>query len=67
MFDLVYTEENFRQLLESLGFVEEKNYSFGGLICYDDNGNPIWTYYEEQRIWLYMFLSGANYWKLHTM
>jgi hypothetical protein len=67
MTGLEYSEENFQQCLESLGFTEEKNLSFGGYICYDDKRNPLWTYDEEQREWLYMFLSGANYWKLHTM
>lgn len=65
---LAYSQENWEGCLESLGFTEGKNLSFGGMIIYDDNGFPKWTYdTEEEKKQLYIFFSGAVYWKVHIM
>lgn len=63
-----FNEENWNDVLESLGFTEGDNLTFGGKVIYDDNDIPKWTYdnddieYKKQ---LYTFLSGAVYWKIH--
>ena len=65
-----YNEQNWNDVLDSLGFTEGNNNSFGGKIIYDDKGMPKWTYDDddiEYKKQLYTFLSGAVYWKVHTM
>ena len=63
-----FNEQNWNECLDSLGFTEGKNFSFGGMIIYDDNGIPKWTYNtEEEKERLYIFFSGAVYWQVHTM
>ena len=37
------TEKNWNECLESLGFIEQKN-SFGGMVVYNNNNIPCWTY-----------------------
>ena len=57
---------NWNEVLDSLGFTEQKNCSFGGMVVYDDNGIPMWTYEtEEEKYRLYHFFCGGVYWKLH--
>ena len=65
---LAYSQENWEGCLESLGFTEGKNVSFGGMVVYDNKGIPQWTYdTEEEKKQLYIFFSGAVYWQVHTM
>lgn len=59
---------DWNECLESLGFTEQKNEQFGGMVIFDDNNIPMWTYEtEEEKGKLYLFFSGAVYWKIHTM
>ena len=63
-----YSENNWKECLESLGFTEQKNHQFGGMVIYDDRLIPMWTYEtEEEKEKLYIFFSGAAYWKVHMM
>ena len=65
---LEFNEKNWEECLEALGFTEGKNCSFGGMIVYNDDNIPIWTYTtEEEKERLYIFFSGAVYWQVHTM
>ena len=62
-----FTEKNWKECLESLGFTEQKNNQFGGMEVYNDEGIPCWIYQtEEEKQELYIFFSGAVYWKIHT-
>lgn len=61
-----FTEKNWNECLESLGFIEQKN-SFGGMVVYNNNNIPCWTYTtKEEKEKLYLFFSGAVYWKIHS-
>ena len=63
-----HNEQNWKEVLESLGFTERKNNQFGGMVVYNDKQIPCWTYTtEDEKENLYIFLSGAVYWKVHTM
>ena len=63
-----YSEQNWAECLESLGFTEQKSSQFGGMTVFNDKGIPCWTYTtEEEKRDLYLFFSGAAYWKVHTM
>lgn len=60
-------QKNWDECLESLGFVEQKNASFGGMVVFNDDGIPMWAYEtEEEKERLYAFFRGAVYWKIHT-
>ena len=62
-----HNKENWKELLESLKFTEQKNNQFGGMVVFNDKKIPCWTYEtEEERETLYIYLSGALYWKIHT-
>lgn len=62
-----YSEKDWNECLESLGFTEQKNNQFGGMVVYNDKQIPCWTYEtEEEKERLYIYLSGAVYWKIHT-
>jgi hypothetical protein len=68
MADLEFNEQNWKECLESLGFTESENVNFGGMIVYNDKGIPTFDYTsEERKRQLYIFLSGAVYWQIHTM
>lgn len=63
-----YNEQNWKELLEALRYIEEDNVGFGGKVIYDDKGVPKWTYDsndEEYKKNLFIFLSGALYMKHH--
>lgn len=63
-----FNEENWQSVLESLNFKEQKNCSFGGMTVFNDNDIPCWTYTtKKEKEKLYIFLSGAVYWQVHTM
>lgn len=63
-----YNEQDWKDCLESLRFTEQKNYQFGGMVIFNDKQIPIWTYEtEEEKEKLYIFFSGAVYWKNHIM
>ena len=66
---MYFTEENWLQLLEALSFTEQRNPN--GKNCwdvYDDRGLPLFQYEsDEEQEKIYYFLSGALYWKQHTM
>lgn len=60
-------QTKWNECLESLGFTEQKNTSFGGMVVFNDDGIPMWTYEtEEEKYKLYIFFRGAVYWKIHT-
>ena len=62
-----FSKENWEKCLETLQFYEQENCSFGGMVVFNDNDVPCWTYTtEEEKERLYIFLSGAVYWKIHT-
>lgn len=69
MGSLAYSEENWNECLECLGFTEIKNPN--GFDCYDvlnDRGIPTWQYSgEEEKKLLYYFFQGAAYMKMHMM
>jgi hypothetical protein len=68
MTGLEYNEQNWKECLEALNFTEGKNVGFGGMVVYNDKGIPAFNYdSDERKQQLYLFLSGAVYWKLHTM
>ena len=46
---LGFSEQNWNDCLESLGFTEQKNTSFGGMVILDDNGIPVWDYDNLER------------------
>lgn len=65
---MVYSKENWYVLLNSLGFKEESNTSFGGKVLYDDEDIPRWTYDENDAQYkehLFQFLNGALWMKWH--
>ena len=63
---LDYSEENWKECLETLGFSEGKNISFGGMVVFDDRGIPVWDYDNlEKKKLLYYFFSGAVYGRMH--
>lgn len=63
-----FNEKNWKDCLDSLGFKEGKNISFGGMVVYDDRDVPLWTYTtEEEKEKLYIFFNGAVYWKVHEL
>ena len=63
-----YNEQNWKWCLESLGFTEQKNNQFGGMVIFNDKQIPMWTYStEEEKEKLYIFFCGMEYWKMHTM
>lgn len=63
-----YNEKNWKECLNSLGFTERKNAQFGGMVVHDDKGIPCWTYEtDEEKRNLYLFFSGAVYFKIHKM
>lgn len=44
------------------------NRQFGGMVVFNDDGVPTWTYEtEEEKMMLFLFFSGMAYWKIHTM
>ena len=43
-----YNTQNWKECLESLGFTEVKNDSFGGIMILDDKGVPQWQYDTEE-------------------
>ena len=58
-----FTEENWSNCLNTLGFTEQEN-EFYGKIIYNEENSPCWTYCtKEEKKQLYVFLSGAAYWK----
>ena len=62
---LEFNEENWNGCLESLGFTEQKNPN-GGYDVYDEKGIPKFQYEtEEEKKYLYYFLSGTVWWNLH--
>ena len=62
-----YSEQNWKECLEALGFTEIKNPN--GIDCYDildDKGIPVWQYETiEKKLMLYYFFCGAEYMKMH--
>lgn len=61
-----FNQENWNDCLKTLGFTEQKNSQFGGMVVYDDKNIPCWTYgTDDEKETLYIFLSGAAYWKMH--
>lgn len=63
-----FSETDWKETLESLGFIEQENCQFGGMTVFNDKKIPCWTYTtEEEKERLYIYLSGAVYWKVHTM
>lgn len=59
--------EEWKDILEELGFTEQENCAFGGMVVFDDRAIPQWIYEtEEEKRSLYLFLKGALYWKIHT-
>lgn len=60
------TNNDWKEVLESLGFTEQKNEQFSGMVIFNDKGIPSWTYEtEEEKEKLYIFFNGAIYWKIH--
>ena len=43
-----YNTQNWKECLESLGFTEVKNDSFGGIMILDDKDIPQWQYNTEE-------------------
>lgn len=63
---LGFSEDNWNECLEALGFTEQRNISFGGMVIFDDKGIPVWDYDNlERKMLLYYFFSGAVYGKMH--
>jgi hypothetical protein len=53
-----YNEQNWTDVLDSLGFTEQKNPN-GGMIVYNNEEVPMWRYEEnETKEKLYYFFSG---------
>lgn len=63
---MAVNKNNWNECLESLGFTEQQNTAFGGMVVYNDDGIPMWTYETEaEKEKLYAFFRGALYWKIH--
>lgn len=61
---LSYNEQNWTDVLDSLGFEEHVNPN-GGMIVYDDRRLPMWTYESEKdKENLYYFFAGMVYYRL---
>lgn len=65
---LSYSEENWNEVLKSLGYTEQKNPN--RIDCYDiydENGIPKWQYsgQDEKELWYYFF-AGQAAMQLHT-